>query len=54
GAGIAWVDRSRKTKSAGGQTLVFPDNKFRTFDFNLDFVSETQRAGTGRIRRLRL
>lgn len=45
GAGVVWTDRSRRTKSAGGQTLIFPDNKFRTAELNFDWVSETQREG---------
>lgn len=45
GAGIAWTDRSRKTKSAGGQTLIFPDNKFRTAELNFEWVTEAQREG---------
>lgn len=45
GGGVTWTDRSRKTKSAGGQTLIFPDNKFRTAEINFDWVTEAQREG---------
>lgn len=45
GAGRMWNDRSRRSKSAGGQTLIFPDNTFRSFEFNLDFVTEAQAEG---------
>lgn len=45
GGGVAWTDRSRRTKSAGGQTLIFPDNKFRTAEINFDWVTEAQREG---------
>jgi hypothetical protein len=45
GGGITWTDRSRRTKSAGGQTLIFRDNKFRTVDLNFEWVSSSQREG---------
>lgn len=45
GAGIRWEDRSRKTESAGGQTLIFADNKFRVAELNFEWVTETQRWG---------
>ena len=45
GAGVTWNDRSRKSKTSGGQTLVFPDNKFRVVDFNLEWVTAAQRYG---------
>lgn len=45
GGGVVWTDRSRREKSAGGQTLIFPDNKFRSANVNFDWVPETQREG---------
>lgn len=45
GAGIRWEDRSRKTESAGGQTLIFADNKFRVAELNFEWVTEAQRWG---------
>jgi hypothetical protein len=45
GAVITWTDRSRRTETAGGQTLIFPDNKFRTVEVNFDFVPAAQRNG---------
>ncbi|MBN9023119.1 MAG: hypothetical protein J0H08_13710 [Rhizobiales bacterium] len=45
GAGIRWEDRSRKAKSAGGQTLIFSDNKYRVAELNLAFVTKAQRWG---------
>lgn len=45
GGRATWNDRSRRGKSAGGQTLVFPDNKFRTAEINFDFVPKSQRNG---------
>lgn len=43
GAAAGWNDRSRREKSAGGQTLIFPDGKFRSFEINFDWVTEAQR-----------
>lgn len=45
GGRTTWTDRSRRGKTAGGQTLIFPDNKFRTTEINFDFVPEDQRNG---------
>lgn len=45
GGGIAWTDLSRKTKTPGGQTLIFPDSKFRSAEINLEWVSAAQREG---------
>ena len=45
GAAVQWNDRSRRTKTAGGQTLIYPDNRFRSVELNFDWVSETQREG---------
>lgn len=45
GAGVTWADRSRKTISAGGQTLIFPDNKVRSVDLNFEWVTAAQREG---------
>lgn len=45
GGSIIWTDRSRKTKSAGGQTLIFRDNKFRTTKLNFDWIPAEQRNG---------
>lgn len=40
-----WTDRSRRTKTAGGQTQIFPDSKFRSAEINFDWVPEAQRSG---------
>lgn len=45
GAGVTWADRSRKTISAGGQTLIFPDNKVRSVELNFEWVTKAQRNG---------
>lgn len=45
GSTILTVDRSRKGTSAGGQTLIWADNKFRRLDLNFDWVAEAQRYG---------
>jgi hypothetical protein len=45
GAGVTWTDRSRKTISAGGQTLIFPDNKVRSVELNFEWVARVQRRG---------
>lgn len=45
GAGVITVDRARLGTSAGGQTLAWPDNKFRRVDFNLEWVTRAQRYG---------
>lgn len=43
GMARAWVDRSRKVKTSGGQSLIWVDNKFRTIDLNLEWVTAAQR-----------
>lgn len=45
GGGVTWTDRSRREKSAGGQTLIFLDKKFRTCAVNFDWVPKAQRNG---------
>ena len=45
GAAVTWTDRSRKTVSAGGQTLIFRDNKVRSAELNFEWVSAEQRYG---------
>lgn len=45
GWSIQRVDRSLKTKTRGGQTQVFRDNAFRTFDLPMAFVSPSDRYG---------
>ena len=45
GSGITTVDRSRKTKSSGGQTLTWTDNLYRVFDLSFGWISSTQRYG---------
>jgi hypothetical protein len=41
----AWVDRSTRTKTRGGQTQVYPDSTYRTVDVTFDFISRTDRNG---------
>lgn len=38
-----WVDRSKKTKTRGGQTQIFNDNKYRMIDLTFSFISENER-----------
>lgn len=45
GGSTGWEDRSRRAKTAGGQTLIFHDNKVRSAELNFDFVPEDQRNG---------
>lgn len=45
GARRGWTDRSRREESPGGQTLIFPDNKYRTFEVNFDWVPKDQQDG---------
>lgn len=45
GAARTWTDRSRKTKTSGGQTLIWPDNKFRSIDLNFEWITEAQADG---------
>jgi hypothetical protein len=40
-----WNDRSVKTKTRGGQTQVWNDNKFRSIDVSFDFLSQADRDG---------
>lgn len=41
----AWVDRSRRTESRGGQTYIDPDNTYRTADLTFEAVREGERFG---------
>jgi hypothetical protein len=45
GASVGWVDRSKTTETAGGQTQVWVDNTYRTISLNFNTVSEAQRYG---------
>lgn len=38
----AWVDRSVRAKTRGGQTQIWNDNHYRTMDLTFDFLSETE------------
>ncbi len=41
----AWVDRSRRTESRGGQVYVDDDNGYRTVEIAFDAVLESERNG---------
>jgi len=41
----AWVDRSVRSKTRGGQTQIWIDNAYRTLDLPFDFVTSAQRYG---------
>jgi hypothetical protein len=41
----AYVDRSIRTKTRGGQTLVWHDNNYRTLDLTFGFLSVAERNG---------
>lgn len=41
----AWVDRSRRTESRGGQVYVDDDNGYRTVDIAFDAVTQDERNG---------
>lgn len=45
GWSIGWVDRSAKQVTRGGQTLIWPDNKYRVLELPLKWVSAEQRYG---------
>jgi hypothetical protein len=45
GWSLGYTDRSIKIKSRGGQTLVLPDNSFRTITVDFGWVSSAQRYG---------
>lgn len=40
-----WNDRSVKTKTRGGQTQVWKDNKYRSIDVTFDFLTQADRDG---------
>jgi hypothetical protein len=40
-----WNDRSVKTKTRGGQTQVWKDNKYRSIDVSFDFLMQADRDG---------
>ncbi len=40
-----YVDRSIRTETRGGQTLVWRDNAYRSLDLTFEFVTEDQRNG---------
>lgn len=40
-----WNDTSLRSKTRGGQTQVFPDVVFRTFDVSFDFLTQDDRDG---------
>lgn len=43
GASVGWVDRSKSAPTAGGQTLIWPDNNYRQATLSFEFVSAAQR-----------
>lgn len=45
GGSIQYVDRSRVAGSSSGQSLIWPDNRFRRIDLSFPWVSESQRFG---------
>lgn len=45
GWSIQRVDRSTRTKTRAGQTQVFRDNAYRTFDLPMNFVAPADRYG---------
>jgi hypothetical protein len=45
GAAVQSNDRARRSKTAGGQTLIFADNRFRSVELNFEWVSAGQREG---------
>jgi hypothetical protein len=45
GASMTWDDLSRKTKTPGGQTLIFPDSRFRSIELSFEWVTKVQREG---------
>lgn len=45
GWGFGYSDLSRKTKSAGGQTFIERDDRFRVLTASFDFMSESNRYG---------
>jgi hypothetical protein len=40
-----WTDRSIRSKTRGGQTLIFRDNSFRTLDVSFNFLTSDERNG---------
>lgn len=40
-----WNDLSLRSKTRGGQTQVFPDSTFRTYDVSFDFLTQADRDG---------
>ncbi|WP_099866075.1 hypothetical protein [Pararhizobium haloflavum] len=42
---IRWIDRSRKTKSRGGQTFIDRDNQHRMFNLGFGFLRPDERYG---------
>lgn len=41
----SWVDRSQRSRTRGGQTQVWVDNRYRTVDLNFEWLSDSQRHG---------
>jgi hypothetical protein len=40
-----WNDLSLRSKTRGGQTQIFPDSVYRTYDVSFDFLTQSDRDG---------
>jgi hypothetical protein len=41
----SWNDLSLRSKTRGGQTQIFPDSVYRTYDVSFDFLTQSDRDG---------
>lgn len=41
----SWNDLSLRSKTRGGQTQIFPDSVYRTYDLSFDFLTQSDRDG---------
>lgn len=40
-----WIDTSLRSRTRGGQTQVWPDNVYRSYDVSFDFLTKADRDG---------